>query len=194
MADPTAASLNQLRNIQTKTGKSIAELHSLLDGTGLAKHGEKRTWLIDNVGLGYGDANAVVGAQGKDLSALDGSAPPAASAPAGDPLDAVYTGAKAALRPVHDAVIAAVEAFGDYEMAPKKAYVSLRRKKQFAMVGPATQKLVEVGLNAKGLPPSPRLKDMPAGGMCQYTVRIGSPDEVDAELVGWLRAAYDSAG
>lgn len=194
MADPTAASLNQLRNIQTKTGKSIAELHSLLDGTGLAKHGEKRTWLIDNVGLGFGDANAVVGAQGKDLSALDGSAPSAASTPAGDPLDAVYTGAKAALRPVHDAVIVAVEAFGDYEMAPKKAYVSLRRKKQFAMVGPATQKLVEVGLNAKGLPPSPRLKQMPAGGMCQYTVRIGSPDEVDAELVGWLRAAYDSAG
>ena len=65
MADPTAASLNQLRNIQGKTGKTIGELHALLDGTGLAKHGEKRTWLIDNLGLGYGDANAVVGAQGK---------------------------------------------------------------------------------------------------------------------------------
>ena len=194
MADPTAASLNQLRNIQGKTGKSIAELHALLDGTGLAKHGEKRTWLIDNLGLGYGDANAVVGAQGKDLSALDGAAPNVAAAPAGDPLDAIYTGAKAHLRAVHDAVISAVDALGDYEKAPKKAYVSLRRSKQFAMVGPATKDLVEIGLNVKGLPDSARLKVMPAGSMCSYTLRIGTTKEVDAELKKWLKAAYDAAG
>lgn len=196
MADPAAASLNQLRNIQTKTGKTIAELHALLDGTGLAKHGEKRTWLIDNLGLGYGDANAVVGAQGKDLSGLDGAAPaaPPAAADAGDPLDAIYTGAKAHLRTVHDAVIAAVDRLGDYEQAPKKAYVSLRRKKQFAMVGPATKDLVEIGLNVKDLPGSDRLKAMPAGSMCAYTLRIGSAKDVDAELKRWLKAAYDAAG
>ncbi|MGD9954675.1 MAG: DUF5655 domain-containing protein [Candidatus Nanopelagicales bacterium] len=193
MADPTAASMNQLRNIQGKTGKSIAELHALLDGTGLSKHGEKRTWLIDNLGLGYGDANAVVGAQGKDLSALDGAAP-APAAPAGDPLDAIYTGGKAHLRSVHDAVIAAVDSLGDYEQAPKKSYVSLRRKKQFAMVGPATKDLVEIGLNVKDLPDSARLKAMPAGSMCSYTLRIGTAKEVDAELKRWLKAAYDAAG
>lgn len=194
MADPTAASLNQLRNIQGKTGKTIGELHALLDGTGLAKHGEKRTWLIDNLGLGYGDANAVVGAQGKDLSALDGSAPAAPAADAGDPLDTIYTGAKAHLRGVHDAVIAAVDTLGDYEKAPKKSYVSLRRAKQFAMVGPATKDLVEIGLNVKGLPDSPRLKAMPAGSMCAYTLRIGTAKDVDAELKRWLKAAYDAAG
>ena len=195
MADPTAASLNQLRNISTKTGKSITELHALLDGTGLAKHGEKRTWLIDNLGLGYGDANAVVGAQGKDLSALTGDvAGPAPTAPAGDPLDAIYTGTKAHLRTVHDAVIAAVDTLGDYEKAPKKAYVSLRRSKQFAMVGPATKDLVEIGLNAKDLPESPRLKAMPSGSMCAYTLRIGSAKDVDAELKRWLKAAFDAAG
>lgn len=194
MADPAAASLNQLRNIQARTGKSIAELHALLDGTGLAKHGEKRTWLMDNLGLGYGDANAVVGAQGKDLSGLEGDAPAAPEHAAGDPLDAIYTGAKAHLRSVHEAVIAAVDTIGDYEKAPKKAYVSLRRKKQFAMVGPATKDLVEIGLNAKGLPESARLKTMPAGSMCAYTLRIGSAKDVDAELKRWLKAAYDAAG
>jgi hypothetical protein len=194
MADPTAASLNQLRNIQGKTGKTIAELHALIDGSGLAKHGEKRAWLIDTLGLGYGDANAVVGAQGKDLSALDGAAPVAASAPAGDPLDAIYTGAKAHLRSVHDAVIAAVDRLGDYDAAPKKAYVSLRRSKQFAMVGPATKDLVEIGINLKDLPASARLKVMPAGSMCAYTVRVASAKEVDAELKRWLKAAYDAAG
>lgn len=193
MADPTAASLNQLRNISAKTGKSIAELHALLDGTGLAKHGEKRTWLIDNLGLGYGDANAVVGAQGKDLTALTGEVVEPA-APAGDPLDSIYTGAKAHLRTVHDAVIAAVDALGDYEQAPKKAYVSLRRSKQFAIVGPATKDLVEIGLNVKDLSASPRLKSMPAGSMCAYTLRLGSAKEVDAELKRWLKAAYDAAG
>ncbi len=193
MADPTAASLNQLRNISAKTGKTIAELHALLDGTGLAKHGEKRTWLIDNLGLGYGDANAVVGAQGKDLSALTGDVV-APAAPAGDPLDSIYTGAKAHLRAVHDAVIAAVDGLGDYEKAPKKAYVSLRRSKQFAMVGPATKDLVEIGLNAKDLPDNPRLKAMPSGSMCAYTLRIASAKEVDAELKRWLKTAYDAAG
>lgn len=62
------------------------------------------------------------------------------------------------------------------------------------MVGPATRALVEVGLNVKGLPEHPRLKALPPGGMCQYAVRLGSADEVDADLRGWLRAAYGSAG
>jgi hypothetical protein len=88
----------------------------------------------------------------------------------------------------------AVQAFGAFERAPKKGYVSLRRQKQFAMVGPATKELVEIGLNAKDLPDHPRLKRLPPGGMCQATTRIGSPAEVDALLTGWLRRAYDAAG
>lgn len=193
MADPTAATLNQLRNIQGRTGRTIVELHAALDGSGLTKHAEKRSWLMAEYGLGYGDANAVVTVQGKDLGDL-GPAGSVSQAPAGDPLDDLYTGAKAHLRPIHEAVIAAVDGLGPYEAAPKKAYVSLRRKKQFAMVGPATRTLVEVGLNVKGLPEHPRLKALPPGGMCQYAVRLGSADEVDADLRDWLRAAYGSAG
>lgn len=192
MADPTAGTLAQLRNIQTRTGRTIVELHAALDGSGLTKHSEKRSWLMAEYGLGYGDANAVVAVQGKNLGDLG----PAGAAPTatGDPLDAIYTGAKAHLRPLHEAVIATVDGFGDYEQAPKKAYVSLRRRKQFAMVGPATKDLVEIGLNARELPDHPRLKKLPAGGMCQYAVRLGDPAEIDADLRGWLRAAYDAAG
>jgi hypothetical protein len=90
--------------------------------------------------------------------------------------------------------MAAIGQFGAFEIAPKKGYLSLRRKKQFAMLGPATKDRVELGLNAKGLPPHPRLKAMPPGGMCQYTVRLGAADEVDEALAGWLRAAYEAAG
>ena len=73
-------------------------------------------------------------------------------------------------------------------------YVSLRRKKQFAMVGPATKDSVEIGLNAKDLPPHARLKVLAPGGMCQATTRIGSAAEVDKLLTGWLKRAYDAAG
>jgi hypothetical protein len=91
-------------------------------------------------------------------------------------------------------VIAAIDGLGPYEQAPKKAYVSLRRNKQFAMLGPATKDQVELGLNIKDLPPHPRLKALAPGGMCQYTVRLATPGEIDADLLGWLRKAYDGAG
>ena len=196
MADPQAATLTQLRNIQARTGRSIAELLAAAAAGGATKHGERRAWLMAQVGLGYGDANAVALFAGKPLPDL-GAGPASAPAPASDaddPLDTIYSGAKAGLRPVHEAVMVAVQAFGAFERAPKKGYVSLRRQKQFAMVGPATKELVEIGLNAKDLPDHPRLKRLPPGGMCQATMRIGSPAEVDALLTGWLRRAYDAAG
>jgi hypothetical protein len=196
MADPQAATLTQLRNIQARTGRSIAELLAAAAAGGATKHGERRAWLMAQVGLGYGDANAVALFAGKPLPDL-GAAPASVPAPASgadDPLDTIYSGAKAGLRPVHEAVMVAVQAFGAFERAPKKGYVSLRRQKQFAMVGPATKELVEIGLNAKDLPDHPRLKRLPPGGMCQATTRIGSPAEVDALLTGWLRRAYDAAG
>ncbi|MCB1576792.1 MAG: hypothetical protein KDI81_05440, partial [Xanthomonadales bacterium] len=117
-----------------------------------------------------------------------GSASPAAA------VDEIYSGKKAHLRPLHDALIAKIDGFGDYEIAPKKGYVSLRRKKQFAMIGPATQSRVDVGLNMKGVTPTARLVAEAPGKMCNYKVALSNPKEVDAELLGWIRQAYDSAG
>lgn len=195
MADPAAATITQLKNIQARTGTTIAELHAAVAASGAAKHGEKRSWLIEHFKLGYGDANAVALFIGKPLPDLGGAAA-SATAPAstGDPLDAIYTGAKAALRPLHEAVMSQVRALGAFEEAPKKSYISLRRKKQFAMVGPATKDSVEIGLNAKDLPAHARLKMQPAGSMCNATTRITSATDVDAQLTGWLRQAYDAAG
>lgn len=195
MADPQAAQATQLKNIQARTGKTIAELHAAVEAAGLARHGEKRSWLMAQFQLGHGDANAVVHFIGKPLPGLDGPASaPAAPASDEDPLQAIYAGPKAGLRSLHEAVLAQVRGFGAFEEAPKKAYVSLRRKKQFAMVGPATREAVEIGLNAKDLPAHPRLKVQPPGSMCQATTRISRADEVDVLLVGWLRQAWDAAG
>jgi Domain of unknown function (DUF5655)/Domain of unknown function (DUF4287) len=190
MADPQAALLNQLHNIQTRTGKAITELHDALATTGLQKHGEKRTWLMAKFKLGYGDANTVALMVGKLPADLGGRSEPAGQA---DPLDALYTGPKAPLRPLHEAVMALVKGFGPFEEAPKKTYISLRRNKQFAMVGPATKDAIEIGLNAKDLPAHERLKPLPPGGMCQATTRLSAAEEVDASLKAWLKQAYDAA-
>ena len=193
MADPLAATITQLRNIQARTGKTIAALQDAVAASGAVKHGEKRSWLMEHFKLGYGDANVVVHFIDKPLPDLGGAAPVPA-APGGDPLDAIYTGPKAGLRPLHEAVLAVVRGFGAFEEAPKKTYISLRRKKQFAMVGPATKDSVEIGLNAKDLAPHARLKLLPPGGMCNASTRITDAAQVDALLARWLRQAYDAAG
>src|SRR5262245_7452666 len=80
-----------------------------------------------------------------------------------DALSAIYSGAKAALRPIHDKVMDDVSRFGQFEIAPKKTYVSLRRKREFAMIGPASDTHVELGLNLKGVDGAGRLVAMPPG-------------------------------
>jgi Domain of unknown function (DUF5655)/Domain of unknown function (DUF4287) len=185
MADPQSAIATQLRNIEAKTGKSLAQLSRLIADSGLTKVGEQRSMLMAKLGLGYGDANMLA------IRAKEAAAPLPADA---DPLDAIYSGAKAPLRALHERLAAQIDKLGAHERAPKKTYISMRRKKQFAMLGPATKDQVELGINAKGLPASARLKAMPPGGMCQYSVRLSKASEIDAELMNWVKAAYEAAG
>jgi hypothetical protein len=181
----------QLKNIEAKTGRTLAELRALLQGSGLAKHGELRSFAMQTFGLGHGDANTLVHV----ALASDGqSAAAAASLSQDELLAGIYADKKASLRPIHDKLMAEIEAFGEFEIAPKKGYVSLRRRKQFAMIGPGSATRVDVGLNMKDVPATERLLAEKPGGMCQYKVRVTSPAEVDAELVGWIRTAYDAAG
>jgi hypothetical protein len=186
--DADKAIATQLANIEKRTGKTLAQLAGVVRSSGLAKHGELVALLKNDLGMGHGDANTLVHYVRKS----DGAS--AAAGKSGDSvLDDIYTGPKAALRPIHDALMAVIGKFGAFEVAPKKGYVSLRGKKQFAMIGPATNTQVEVGLNMKGVKGSSRLVEQKPGGMCQYKVRLGEPSEVDKELVGWIKQAYDGA-
>ena len=179
----------QISNIQTKTGMSLDELAAMARDSGLTKHGELRSMFKDELGLGHGDANALVHA----IQQSDGTR--AAAGKSEDAvLDEIYAGAKAGFRPIHDALMREITPFGDFDVVPKKGYVSLRRKKQFAMIGPKTNTRFEVGINAKDLAPDPRLLEQPKGSMCPIIVRVGDVSEVDEQLVGWVRAAFDSAG
>jgi len=120
----------------------------------------------------------------------------AAGAADGDDLVAAqYAGKKQGLRPIYDALLAAVQKLGrDVEVAPKKAYVSLRRSKQFAIVQPSTATRVDVGLNLKGQPTTERLEASGSfNAMVSHRVRLESVQDVNPELVRWLKAAYSKA-
>jgi hypothetical protein len=88
-----------------------------------------------------------------------------------------------------------VRKFGaDVELDPKKAYVSVRRNKQFALVQPSTKTRVDVGIQLKGAPPAGRLEASGSwNAMVSHRVRVESVAEVDAELIGWLKEAYAKA-
>ncbi len=188
MSDVDKALATQLANITQRTGKTQDELRALLDKTGLTKHGELRDHLKQKLGMGHGDANTVVTLYLAAKSGSGGGGSPSQA------VDEIYGGGKEHLRPIHDALMTAIERFGEFEIAPKKGYLSLRRKKQFATIGPPTKSRVEVGLNMKGVAGTDRLQALPAGGMCQYKVHVTDAGQVDRELLGWIRTAYDAAG
>lgn len=179
----------QLENIQKKTGKSLDELSVLIQQSGLTKHGEIREMLKKELGLGHGDANALVHAVLKSdgTRAAEGKSDDAV-------LDEIYSGAKAGFRPIHEKLMKEIGQFGEFEVTPKKGYVSLRRKKQFAMIGPKTNTRFEVGPNAKDFEKNVRLLEQPKGSMCNYIVPLADAKEVDAELVAWIKSAYEGAG
>ena len=108
---------------------------------------------------------------------------------------AQYAGAKAGLRPIYDAVLTAIQKFGkDIEVSPKKAYVSLRRNKQFAIIQPSTATRIDVGINLKGTAPTERLEASGSfNAMVTHRVRVEKPNDVDGQLLSWLKKAYEAA-
>lgn len=175
-----------IRNLEEKTGKPMSYWVATAKKTGGAKHGEMVKHLKSEHGLTHGYANLVA------HSALQSAA---VHADENDLVDGQYAGAKAALRPIYDRIIETLEGFGsDIEIAPKKAYVSLRRKKQFAIAQPSTATRLDLGLNLKGTAPGQRLEASGSfNSMVTHRVRLESPKDVDRELVSWLRKAYDGA-
>lgn len=167
---------------------SFSELSSFIKKSGLTQHGEIRDMLKEKLGLGHGDANTLVhavfesdgtrAAQGKSNDAV---------------LDEIYSGAKAGFRPIHERLMKEINKFGEFEIVPKKGYVSLRRKKQFAMIGPKTNTRFEIGINAKDLKKNARLLEQPKGSMCNYIVNVTDAKVVDSELIAWIKSAFEGA-
>lgn len=173
-------------NIEAQTGKSIDELIGLIASWKDLKPGQKIARLKEELGLGHGHASMLVHTQNARAAAASGTAK--------DPVDELYSGSKAGLRPLHDKVVARLAELGEQEVVPRKTYVVLRRAKNYAIVGPGTKGRLEIGLNVKGAPGTDRLEELPPGKMTSHRVFLSSEDEIDDELLGWARAAHAASG
>lgn len=183
---PEKAMASMIANMKANTGKSLDEWLKITAKAKLAKHGEIVKMLKANHGLGHGFANLVAH---KTLSSDAGSSD------GDDLLAAQYAGAKAGLKPIYDKLAAVIEGFGkDVEFSPKKAYMSLRRSKQFGLIQPSTATRLDLGLTLKGVAPEGRLEASGSfNAMCSHRVRLEKPADVDAEVKAWLKQAYDAA-
>ncbi|MBK7432848.1 MAG: DUF4287 domain-containing protein [Chitinophagaceae bacterium] len=177
----------QIANIEKSTGKKLAEWASILKKSGFEKHGELVRFLKEKHGITHGNANMLVH-QAKQSHA---------AAPENDTdwIAEQYKG-KETLKKWHDKIMAGVNKLGkDIEVSPKKAYVSLRRKKQFAILQPSTRERLDVGLNIKGVAPSGNAE---AGSkwnaMCTHRIRVEDEKTINADLFNWIRKAYEQAG
>jgi hypothetical protein len=179
-----------VQGLEAKAGRPIDELMVEVVGWGPGKHNELLKRAKEAFGLGHGHANLLVHLA-RDHAAAAAGAPPDAEA---DPLDAIYTGSKAPLRPLHEALLARLADLGPFEVAPKKANVSLRRSKQFALVGPGSRGRLEVGVNLRGAEGTARFEALGPGKMCTHRTFVSEAAEIDDELLGFVRAAYEAAG
>ena len=185
-SSPEEMAKSMIKNMPEKTGKSLEQWLKIVGKANLAKHGEIVKHLKSEHGVTHGFANLIAH---QHLNAGK------AAATDDDLVASQYAGAKEGLRPIYEALIKAVGTFGsDVEISPKKAYVSLRRSKQFALIQPSTKDRVDVGINLKGEKPGKRLEASGSfNAMVSHRVRLSDKKEVNAELKKWLRQAYDAA-
>lgn len=169
-----------INNMPEKTGKSLEEWKQILKEQSFAKHGEAVKFLKTKHSVTHGFANTIVA-----LSKESDDTP-------NDLVTSQYKG-KENLLPIYEKLLTVVTSFGDDVVkTPKKTSVSIIRKKQFALIKPATKTRIDLGLKLKGKPTTKRLQNSgPFGTMCTHRVQIISIDQVDTELTEWLKEAYE---
>lgn len=208
---PEALVATMIANLQEKTGRSLSQWLKIAKSSKLEKHGEIVKYLKSEHGLTHGYANLVTHQYRASLDAGGGKAAAGTKGGAGKSKEAgakgtpggtgemlvaaQYAGAKAELKPIYDALLKAVTKFGnDVEISPKRAYASLRRSKQFALIQPSTKARVDVGMNLKGTDATDRLEASGSfNSMVSHRVRITDKKQVDKQLIAWLKAAYQNA-
>lgn len=174
------------KGLLEKTGKTLAHWIGVVEKSKIEKHKAIIDFLKADHGFTYGYANFVAMKARK------------ADAASHDPAELVatqYSKGKEGLKPIHDKLLEEISKFGsDITVTPKKDSVSVIRKKQFALIKPATKTRIDLGLRIKGKPTAERLENSgPFGTMCTHRVRLESLEDVDSELMTWLREAYEGA-
>jgi len=96
------------------------------------------------------------------------------------------------LRPIYEAIVAATRAFGEVVIQARKGFVSiLTPNRTFARVRAATRDRVDLALRLEGQQPRGRLTPSRIHETMPLQVSLTKPEELDVEVLRWLRKAYD---
>ncbi len=185
--DLSKAESSMAENIFKNTGKTLDDWIRIVKKEKFEKHGEMIKFLKENHSFTHGFANFV---------ALKARSADAGSAENKDTLiDKQYKG-KEHFLPVYKKLISEISKLGkDIEIAPKNNYVSLRRKKQFATLQPATKTRFEIGLNLKGMETGGIVETVTSSSaMCSHKINISAEKEITKEVIKWIGVSYKNAG
>jgi len=193
---PGVAMLQKLEaELKDKTGRTLDEWVTLVRKKGPKDENARREWLKTKHELGTSSASWIAErAEGKVRVDSD---PDEYRKAAVEYVNAQYSGAKANLRPIYQAVLNAAATLGsNVNACPCKTIVPLYRNHVFAQIKPSTNTRIDLGFalaKHKGKLPK-RLID--TGGLAKkdritHRIELKSVSEIDDEVRSWLKTAYD---
>jgi hypothetical protein len=177
-----------VETIEPRTGRSWHDWVAVARAAGIDKHKALTVHLKTEHGLNHNEAQWLA------WEITDPGRRESYSKPK-DLVSELYSGKKAGLRPLYDALYATGMGVGE-DIRPNvcKTYTSLATKRQFAMINPRTQKAVDVDLSLPDSVTSDRLvAQKNSNPNFSQKVRVSDPAEVDEELVRLLTLAAEHA-
>ena len=179
--------------LPAKTGRSLDQWAALVNASGIDERKDRIAWLKDHHKLGSNSAWLIV-AYAADRHSWDGD-PDVYLKQAGRYVDGMFAGPKATLRPIFERVVAEARKLGrDVKVCPCKTIVPFYRNRVFAEVKPATRTRVELSFALTGVPfkgllrPNPRADE---DDRLKHQVHLATPADVTADVLKWLKTAYD---
>jgi len=179
--------------LKQKTGRSLDEWLRLIKKSGPKDEKERREWLKTEHGLGTNSAWWLAErAAGKGDEVGD---PDAYLQAAEGYVEAMFSGRKAGLRPIYNALLKTGLKIGkDVKACPCQTIVPLYRNHVFAQIKPTTQTRIDLGFALGEMKPKGRLID--TGGFAKkdritHRIPITSLEDIDDEVKHWLKVAYE---
>ena len=170
------------RLLQSRTGQDVAAWTERITAAGLRDEQSLRAWLAAEGVTGYPQALLVWERFGY---------PGFLIADAEQLIDGQYAD-RPQLRPILDAVLAALPALGPVTVQARGTYVSLvSPRRTFAVVQATTKSRVDLGLRLATARPEGRLREAKNVGQATVRIPLSTPGDVDEEVLGWLQRAYE---
>lgn len=106
-----------------------------------------------------------------------------------------FVGRSERVRTIYDTIVAIAREFGSVDEDPKKTSIHLNRKSAFAEIRTRREYLI-LTVKAIGDIDSERVakSEQASANRWYHEIKLSLPDEIDAEIVGWLRSSYLISG